>query len=97
MFDLLRNKTFIIEEYEVKVVDKKGPPEVFHMERRWKVKFSRGVIASGFLSAHDAESYINKHASRALWNLLWHKGIEVNWDPGLEVIKFNVEFINKEQ
>jgi hypothetical protein len=96
MFDLLLNKTFIIEEYEIKVVDKKVPPEVFHMERRWKVKFSDVTIAAGFVSQPEAEKYIYKNAQQAFWNALWTKGFQVSWNNNLSVTQFQIKFITKE-
>ena len=96
MFDLLLDKIFIVEEYEITVIDKKGPPVVSHQERRWKIKFSNNPIASGFFSQLEAEKYIYKNAQQALWNALWTQGFQVSWNNDLNVTKFQIKFITKE-
>ena len=96
MINLLLDGNFVTEEYEIKVVDKKGPPEVSHTERRWKVRFSGVPIASGFFSELEAEKYIYKNAKLALWNTLWNRGFQVSWDSSLLVQIFDVKHLNKE-
>ncbi len=91
MLNLLLNKEFSIEEYENNPVDKKIP-----RDRRWKVSFSGIVIALGFFTSVDAEKYIYKHGSLALWNALWNKGFQVSWDPSIAITKFDVKHLNKE-
>lgn len=85
MIDLLLDKKFQIEEYEIKVVDSKGPPEKSHKERRWKVLFGSVCIAQNFLSKDEAKSYVETHGYLALWNALWTKGIPVSWNNRLHV------------
>ena len=85
MNTLLLEKKFVVEEYEIKVVDHKGPPEKSRQERRWKVGLGKAFIAQNFLSKEDAVTYIEGRANLALWNALWTKGIPVNWDNRLHI------------
>ena len=85
MINLLLERKFLIEEYEIKVIDSKGPPEKSHKECRWKVLFGSNCIAQNFLTKNDAEKYVESHGYLALWNTLWTKGIPVSWDNRLYV------------
>lgn len=85
MNNLLLERKFVVEEYEIKVIDHKGPPEKSHKERRWKVLFGSNCIAQNFLSKNEAEKYLDTHGYLALWNTLWTKGIPVSWDNRLHV------------
>lgn len=85
MIDLLLERKFVVEEYEIKVIDHKGPPEKSHQERRWKVSFNGVPIARNFLTKNLAEEYVAVNGYLALWNALWTMGIPVSWDNRLHV------------
>lgn len=85
MNNLLLERKFVVEEYEIKVIDHKGPPEKSHKERRWKVLFGANCIAQNFPNKNEAEKYVDTHGYLALWNTLWTKGIPVSWDNRLHV------------
>ena len=70
MINLLLERKFLIEEYEIKVVDHKGPPEKSHKECRWKVLFGSSCIAQNFLTKDDAKQYVENKENLALWNAL---------------------------
>ena len=53
----------VLEEYEIKVVDRKANPkenihQIFHRENRWMVKFGDNSIAINFLSEEAAREYL---------------------------------------
>lgn len=85
MEHLLLSKEVTAEEYEIKVIDHKGPPEKSHKERRWKVLFSGCCVAQGFLTKEEVAEYLVVHGYLLLWNTLWTKGIQVNWSEDLHV------------
>lgn len=93
MLELLLDQKFTVEDYEVKIIDKKGPPEVSHKETRWKVKFSGVTIASGFVKIQEAMDYIAKSGHLGLWNALWTRGFQVNWVQSMEAPKLQINVI----